>query len=115
MIIKNIYSCNSTIETSCHGGKGAIKFSRILEKEFQTAISFFDYSVIPPGSSIGFHKHIDSEETYFILNGEGIMNVNGEEKIVKKGDVILNQIGGSHGLINSGIDNLEILVFEGKQ
>lgn len=113
MIKKNLYKFKYTEEPNCHGGEGTLKFRRILEKEFQSHISFFDYTILPPGTTIGFHKHVDSEEVYFILKGKGMMRVDNEEVEVSDGDVILNPSGSSHGLKNHSAQDLEILVFEG--
>ena len=114
MIKKNIFKESSQLEHGCHGGKGAVLFRRILESEFQSKVSFLDYTVLPPGASIGYHLHRDTEEVYIILGGTGTMSVDQEAARVVRGDVILNPKGGSHGLVNDGPENLEILVFEGQ-
>lgn len=113
MIKKNIYKEPYIEEPKCHGGQGFVFFRRVLAPEFDSDISFLDYTVIPPGSTIGYHKHSDSEEVYIILKGEGSMCVDSVEELVIAGDVILNKNGSSHGLVNTGNENLEILVFEG--
>jgi mannose-6-phosphate isomerase-like protein (cupin superfamily) len=114
MIKKNILKEPYQLEQSCHGGKGTVLFRRILENEFQSKVSFLDYTVLPPGTSIGYHLHPDTEEVYVILSGTGTMTVDDETTCVVRGDVILNRKGGSHGLANDGPDDLEILVFEGQ-
>ena len=73
---------------------------------------FVDYAVLPPGSSIGLHEHGDDEELYFILEGEGMMTVDEECRRVRKGDLILNRPGGTHGLKNDSDQALSILVVE---
>jgi mannose-6-phosphate isomerase-like protein (cupin superfamily) len=114
MIKKNIFEAPHRLQQGCHGGKGAVLFRRILEDEFQSKVSFLDYTTLPPNTSIGYHLHPDTEEVYIIVSGTGIMTVENEATRVTRGDVILNRKGGSHGLVNDGPDNLEILVFEGQ-
>ena len=56
--------------------------------------------------------HQNSEEIYVILEGKGIMSINGEEHEVAAGDIILNKPYWSHGLENNSDTDLKILVFE---
>ena len=69
----------------------------------------FAHYVIFPGSSIGFHQHHGDFETYYILKGEGVINDNGVKTPVKAGDVIYTADGQSHGLENTGTENLEVI------
>lgn len=57
---------------------------------------------LDPGASIGYHKHADDEEVYFIMTGEGIYTEEGEELKVGPGDVLLCRMGNSHGIENNG-------------
>jgi mannose-6-phosphate isomerase-like protein (cupin superfamily) len=114
LIISNIYHGNFINITNCHDGIGQLQFKIVLEEELQSKISFLHFTILPPETSIGFHKHEDSEEIYIILKGSGEVIVNDEKHIVVQGDVILNRKGSSHGLKNINRENLEILVIEGK-
>lgn len=68
--------------------------------------------VIPPGSTIGYHRHGDNEEMYILLEGEGLMTIAGEEVTVGKGDMILNPAGGEHGLVNNSSADIDLLVIQ---
>jgi mannose-6-phosphate isomerase-like protein (cupin superfamily) len=114
MIKKNFFAEKALAEEGCHGGRGVIQFRRMLEAELQSKISFLDYTVVPPGSSIGYHAHLDTEEIYIVLEGTGLMTVDGEDQQVVRGDVVFNRRGGSHGLANNGTTDLEIMVVEGR-
>lgn len=110
---KNVYSINAIIEDNCHGGEGSIRFARVFETDsFQTKIDFIDFSIIPPESTIGYHRHSNNEEIYFILEGEGKMNMNGSEFLVRSGDVIINSPYSSHGLKNIGKNEIKLFVFQ---
>ena len=61
-----------------------------------------------PDSSIGYHKHSDNEEVYFIMSGHGLYMEEGEEIEVNPGDMLLCRMGKSHGIKNNGSDKLII-------
>lgn len=44
---------------------------------------------LPPGAATDRHYHKLSEEIYFLLEGEGRMEINGEVRTVGPGDAIL--------------------------
>jgi len=114
-MIRNFYEIDPAFEEHCHDGEGVIKVTEIYNK-FTTKMQFFHYTVLPPGTSIGSHKHEDDEEFYVILEGHGEMEVDGAKKPVSAGDVIMNEPFGTHGLKNtSDSEDLKIMVFEVKQ
>lgn len=51
---------------------------------------------LPPGAATERHYHKLSEEFYFILEGTGLMEVDGEEREVAPGDAILIPPGAWH-------------------
>ena len=61
------------------------------------------------GASIGYHKQSE-DEVYYILSGTGLMTINGEELVVKAGDAILTRTGSSHGLAQSGKEDLILII-----
>jgi len=57
----------------------------ILKKaNFKSNIDFCDRAVIPPESTIGYHQQGCNEDIYIVLEGEGLMTIEGNEVIVKK-------------------------------
>ena len=113
-MIRNFYEVEQKLQPNCHGGEGTIKIAKIIE-EFATLMQFFHYTTLPPGTSIGSHKHKNDEEFYVVLNGEGEMEVDGTKQAVTAGAVIMNEPFGTHGLRNtSETEDLNILVFEVK-
>ncbi|MFQ6100138.1 MAG: cupin domain-containing protein [Anaerolineae bacterium] len=112
MIVRSILAADQR-EEQVHGGKGQVSISRpLVSPDFVGPWHFVDYAVLPPGSSIGLHRHGEDEELYFILEGEGVMTVDGERRRVSRGDLILNRPGGTHGLENDSDSELSILVIE---
>ncbi len=53
-------------------------------------------ATIPPGGATERHYHKRSEEFYFLLEGEGTMELDGEERAVGPGDAILIPAGAWH-------------------
>lgn len=100
-------------EVKAHGGEGRIRFSRVWEPPtLRGPWRFVDYAELPPGTSIGEHTHGDNEELYIILQGEGVMRLDGHEFRVRQGSLVLNRPGGTHGLRNDRPSPLKLLVVE---
>jgi mannose-6-phosphate isomerase-like protein (cupin superfamily) len=96
-----------------HGGQGPIAFRRIFqESDFESAIDFIDYTVIPPGSAIGRHEHHGNEEVYFVASGSPLMRVNGQARRLYGGSFSVVRSGEWHELVNDTCANVEILVFQ---
>ncbi|MFW9986697.1 MAG: cupin domain-containing protein [Candidatus Odinarchaeota archaeon] len=68
------------------------------------------YVVIPPHCSSVHHFHNTSEETYFILKGQGKLIINDTEHIVRPGDAVLISPGDHHQIFTEGHDALEFIV-----
>ena len=47
---------------------------------------------------------------YYILSGTGVMQMNGKEFPVKPGDGILTRPGSSHGLKQTGSEDLTLMI-----
>src|SRR6185436_4427392 len=70
-----------------HGGRGLIEFVRAARaSELAGACNFIDYALLPPGTSIGEHRHRDDEEEfYLVLSGNGRLRREGVEFRVRAG------------------------------
>ena len=97
-----------------HGGEGQIRFARVAEAaQVAGPCNFIDYAVVPPGVSIGEHRHQESEEEfYLVLTGSGLMRRGDDSFVVTAGDLIRNPPGEIHGLYNPGPASIELFVFE---
>ena len=81
-------------------------------KFFKTAGSSklqFTKRVLHPGAAIGYHLQKD-EEIYYIASGSGEMLMNGELFMVQPGDAILTLAGSSHGLKQTGKEDLVVII-----
>jgi mannose-6-phosphate isomerase-like protein (cupin superfamily) len=53
-------------------------------------------ATLEPGQATERHYHARTEEIYFLLEGEGEMEVDGERRRVGPGDAVLIPAGGRH-------------------
>ncbi|MCP1103008.1 putative cupin superfamily protein [Aequitasia blattaphilus] len=112
-MIRNFLSQEMGSFPKCHDGEGELGFIELFgEKDFSSGIRFFHHTVLPPKTSIGIHTHGNDEEIYIVLEGSGVMHLDGKDYEVAKGDVIINQPFGTHGIKNTGDQDLKLLVFE---
>ena len=96
---------------SYRGGQGTVQYRRALGPEvFLTNWSYVDHLVAPHETSEGRHRHPGLEEIYYVLNGEGEVQVDKETASIRKGDavpVLLNQV---HSFRNNASQDLELMV-----
>ena len=69
----------------------------------------FRKRALKPGSGIGYHKQSE-DEIYYVLSGHGLMTLDGRDVEVGPGTAILTRTGSSHGLKQTGSDDLVILI-----
>ena len=94
-----------------HGGSGVPLYRRALRPEvFYTNWSYVDHIVLPPGASVGRHRHEGVEEFYYTITGEGTARVDAESAPIKKGDAIPVFLNEAHSFENTGGSDLEFLV-----
>ncbi len=94
-----------------HGGVGRVRYRRALEPSvFYTNWSYMDHLLLPPGSSEGVHRHPGIEEVYYVVNGEGQAQVNGETAAIHKGDAVPVLLNEAHSFKNDSSQDLEFMI-----
>jgi mannose-6-phosphate isomerase-like protein (cupin superfamily) len=94
-----------------HGGEGVARYRRALDPTvFHTNWSYMDHLLLPPGAAEGSHRHPGIEEVYFVLNGEGQAQVNGETAEIHKGDAVPVLLNEAHAFKNSSSKDLEFMI-----
>lgn len=107
----------------------------LLQQELGGDLVFFHEVTVPPGVIEGTHRHIGSEELYYIVRGEGIAYMGHKddpstahlpvvkreiygldpyecrEVPVRPGSVIFTKSGGIHGIQNMGSEPLVFVAF----
>ena len=85
------------------GGKGNVTFEHFMTREMANGAGrLFAKSILPPGASIGLHKHEGDCEVYYILEGKALVNDNGLDVELEPGDINFCPDGGSHAIENVG-------------
>ncbi|HEV2766170.1 MAG TPA: hypothetical protein VGV63_00505 [Acidimicrobiales bacterium] len=107
----------------------------LFQREFGGHVVFFHEVTLPPGAVEGTHRHIGSEELYYITAGTGVAYmkdgddprtasyplverplfgldpVQCRELPVQPGSVIFTKSGGVHGIRNPGTEPLRFVAF----
>ena len=86
------------------GGSGTATFLHLAEGKgaAQKNTNLLAEITLPPGASIGPHPHTEDMEFYIILEGNGVVNDNGTDKKITKGDVMITGNGETHSIANTG-------------
>ena len=66
-------------------------------------------ATLAPAHATDSHYHAESEEVYFVLDGEGEMEIEGERCSVRAGDAIPIRRGQRHQVTNVGAQPLRFL------
>jgi mannose-6-phosphate isomerase-like protein (cupin superfamily) len=83
-------------------GEGTTSFTYLVDCEKEKNIRMLAELTLPPGASIGPHKHEGETEYYLILSGSGVVNDNGADVPVKAGDAVITGNGAAHSIKNTG-------------
>jgi mannose-6-phosphate isomerase-like protein (cupin superfamily) len=67
-------------------------------------------SMYQPMAHVALHAHKVQEQVYHVLEGEGLMEIDGRRRVVRKHDVIFLPPGVEHSIANSGLGDLVFLV-----
>ena len=67
-------------------------------------------SMYQPMAHVAVHKHKVQEQVYHVLDGEGLMEIEGERTVVRKDDVIFIPPGVEHAIYNTGMVDLRFIV-----
>lgn len=109
-MVKKAGTIKGEIKTEEQGGKGSVEIKPIYrQEELEGNAKLVGLISINPGCSIGLHRHVDEEEIYYILRGQGLIRDNGAEERVTSGDAHLLKSGGCHAIENTGSEPLEFL------
>ena len=67
-------------------------------------------STYQPMGYVDRHVHKVQEQVYHILDGEGLMEIDDEKRVVRKHDVIFITPGTWHSIVNTGLGDLTFIV-----
>ncbi len=65
-------------------------------------------ATLDPGQATRRHRHAEAEEIYYLVEGDGEMELDGERRTVRRGDAVLIPPGAWHQ-IRAGADGARFL------
>jgi len=91
-----------------HGGA----LSKALVHPDTLGSRHIDYriSTYQPMAYVEVHAHRVQEQVYHVLDGEGLMEVDGKKTLVRRHDVIFIPPGVPHAIENTGLGDLTFIV-----
>jgi mannose-6-phosphate isomerase-like protein (cupin superfamily) len=93
------------------GGQGTVQYRRALPPTvFTTTWSYIDHLVIPPGASVGSRALPNLAEVYYVITGDGTVNLGAEQAAIHSGDAIPVRLNESRAIANTGTAPLEFLI-----
>ena len=86
--------------------------SKALVRPETAGSRLIDYriSCYQPMAYVAQHTHKVQEQVYHVLDGEGMMEMDGKRQVVRKHDVIYIPPGVEHGIANTGLTDLTFVV-----
>lgn len=86
--------------------------SKLLVRPENAGSRAIDYrvSVYQPRAHVAPHRHRIQEQVYHVLDGEGLMEIDGQRRVVRRDDVIFIPPGVEHAIYNTGMTDLRFVV-----
>ncbi len=100
-MIKTVEQMTRLINQKMRGGDGEVEVLHLFDAdEFTGKARLCAKITLNQGCSIGYHEHGQEEEIYYILEGEGVFNENGQETVLGPGTATITGNGNSHSIRN---------------
>jgi mannose-6-phosphate isomerase-like protein (cupin superfamily) len=64
-----------------------------------------------PGETVPAHTHLDEDQVYFVVSGEGFVELDSERTLVRAGSGVLIPMGTEHLITNTGAEPLDYVFF----
>lgn len=102
---------NTEPTPNMYGGKGEALYRRALPNQvFKSDWAYADHIILPPGASLGKHRHKGVEELHYVIRGAGRLHVDEERAAFVKDDTLFIEYNQAHSIENTGSEDMELLV-----
>jgi quercetin dioxygenase-like cupin family protein len=71
---------------------------------------YCDQYCLLPGQSQRVHSHDTEDKIYIVLEGEAMLEIDGERELLVKGMATIARAGVPHGVSNESVSNVVLLV-----
>ncbi len=100
-MIKRKEEMRPEVKENLRGGRGALSFTHIFEKdELSSKANMFAEVTLLPGESIGEHPHGEEGEIYIVKSGTATVTDCGEVYDLSAGDAMWTTAGETHSIEN---------------
>lgn len=102
-------------------GDGVLTLKKILNgvEELDNKGRAFNHCFLEPSSGLGYHKHIGTTETMYILKGKAkYIDENGNETILNPGDTTFTDNGQGHSIYamsDGPLEFIALVLFKGEE
>lgn len=89
---------------------GALSKPLVMPETMNSKHLDYRISMYQPMAYVERHSHREQEQVYHVLEGEGLMEIGNETRVVRKHDVIYLPPGIEHSINNTGLSDLIFIV-----
>ena len=89
---------------------GALSKPLVMPETLKSKHLDYRISMYQPMAYVELHAHKLQEQIYHVLDGEGLMDIDGKRHVVRKHDVIFLPPGVKHDIANTGLVDLVFIV-----
>jgi mannose-6-phosphate isomerase-like protein (cupin superfamily) len=89
---------------------GALSKPLVMPETLGSKHLDYRISMYQPMAYVARHSHREQEQVYHVLEGEGLMEIGNEARVVRRHDVIYIPPGVEHMISNTGLTDLVFIV-----
>jgi quercetin dioxygenase-like cupin family protein len=89
---------------------GALSKPLVRPETAGSRLMDYRISTYQPMAYVQLHTHKLQEQVYHVLDGEGMMEMDGKRQVVRRHDVVFIPPGVEHGITNTGLTDLTFIV-----
>ena len=78
---------------------------------FETSRLNVTHVRIRPGETVPAHTHTDEDQIYYVVSGDGFVELDGVRTDVRAGSSVLIALGTEHAITNTGSEPLDYVFF----
>lgn len=91
------------------GGNGVAEIVHLFKpEEVNQRLKLCAVITLKPGCSIGYHRHVDEDEIFYVMQGTAMILDNGKKERIEAGDGHMLKGGQSHSIENIGDTPLKV-------